>query len=397
MNITTDQYQCISILNDWWRKYSHQMIDIDARVGSGINQVVRFFIQSIGLDQREVAYLSLNQKHVLDLAYRTFHAYYLYGFLYKYTRTVDMDTLPVINPESSGIEVTWKKSIRKVDKRYKLLVVYDSSLLNQGTIHSLASLGLPIILLRDSQLLPSSDTFTFLREPNVRLEELNPDLGKNPLLYFAHKVSEGLIRFREGNYGNITIITKQKMNLYNLKSSDMVLTLTDENRKEINTIYREYILKRKNNITIPNEKVIIRGNLYNHILINSDENKIKLYLREGLVGYLTKVNKHALTSQHVPVEFRPEFYEESFTDMALDRKVIVPNQEFIEPIRTLQRVVVDNIVGAEYAYALTPDLARLSYWDKVILMMDDPYDFDIMRALLYSAITRAKDQLIIVL
>ena len=397
MNITTDQYQCLNALNSWWRKYNHQIIDIDARIGTGINQVIRFFIQTIGLDQREIAYLSLNQKHVLDLAYKTFHAYYLYGFLYKYSREVDLDSIPVVNPSSEKIKVRWKKTIRKIDKRYKLLVVYDSSLISKETINSLASLGLPIILLRDSQLLPSSDTFTFLRDPNVILRELNSDLGRNPLIYFAHKVSMGVINFKEGNYGNITIITKKKMNLYNMRSADMILTITNENRNEMNNIYREFILKRKNNITIPNEKVIIMGNLYNHKLVNHEENKIKLYLREGLVGNLIKINKHAMTMRYVPVEFKPEFYEEAFTDMALDRKFIVPNQEFIEPVSELKRVIYDNIVGAEYAYALTPDLARLSYWDRVILMLDYPYDDEMMRVLLYSAISRAKENLIMVL
>ena len=38
---------------------------------------------------------------------------------------------------------------------------------------------------------------------------------------------------------------EQAMNLYNLKSSDMTITLSDQLRNQINIIYREKILKHK--------------------------------------------------------------------------------------------------------------------------------------------------------
>jgi len=43
MNITTDQYQCLNALNSWWRKYNHQIIDIDAIYTSSIQSLDREF------------------------------------------------------------------------------------------------------------------------------------------------------------------------------------------------------------------------------------------------------------------------------------------------------------------------------------------------------------------
>ena len=390
MVMTNNQYLAISQLQEWWRKFNHQIIDIDAHVGTGIHQTLQFFIQLIQMDPREVAYLSLNQKQVLDLAYKKYHAYYLYGFLYKYTKTTKLDSLPILNPYTTKIDSQWKKSIRKIDKRYKLLIVYDSSLLKYETIRDLSSLGLPMILLRDSYLLPSPETFTFLREPNIELTELHPDLSRNPLVYFANKIRQK-IQFKEGNYDNINILSKKRMNLYNLRSADMILTLNDEGRREINSIYRERILKRKTPINILQEKLIVKEDMYSHKLVNKDEKKIKIYLRKGLVGYLTKINKHALYTRYVPIEFKPEFYHESFTNLTLDRKEL--NQ--IE--NTSRQILYDNIMKTEYAYALTPDLSRTSYWDKVILILDDAYDEELMKMLLYTSITRAKRQLNIII
>ena len=390
--LTNDQYVGISKLEKWYRKYHHQIIEISAIVGTGVWDLIQRFIDDEDLDPREVMYLSYNQKQVLELAAKRYHAYYINGIIYNYTRFVNFDTIPVINPNSNSLEYEWKKDVRKkIDKRYKLIVVFDSVLVNEMTLKDLCSFGLPIILIKDPMLLPAPDSYTFTRDANIVLREPHPNYIKNPIIYFAHKVITD-DRFTPGSYDNVTIVPKKQMNLYNLKSSDMNITLSDNLRNEINKIYREKIMKRRDTINVINERVIVTKDMYAHKLVNQDENKIKVYLRKGVIGHISKINHHAEITKYVPIEFRPEFYFEPFDDLVLDRyhlNGITYNSRQMAP---------DEYIQMEYAYALTPSLTRLSHWDKVTMIMDPNIEADeiVTRYMIYTAITRAKQTLTIV-
>lgn len=392
MTLTDDQYQGLYQLRRWYSKYQHQVIDISGTIGTGVLDLVQYFLSYTNLDPREIMWLSFNQKQVLELAYQKYHAYYLPYTVYKYRRIVDFDTIPVLNPTSTHVEDSWKKEVRKkIDPRYKMIVVFDSILLTYNMLYDLASFGLPIILLRDPMLLPAPNTYTFFREPNILLQDIHPKYSKLPIVYFANRILHDL-PLKLGIYDTVSVVLKKRMNLYNLKSSDMNICMTNDLRDEMNQIYRSKILHRKDMINTSHEKLIIRENAYNHKLINADENKVKVYLSQGLIGYISRINKHALTTKFVPFEFRPEFYHDSFDDIILDRhylnKVDFP----------VHQQIPDHSILAEYAYALTPDLARLSHWDKVTLILDqdDSMDNDLMRRMLYTAITRAKKMLTIV-
>lgn len=392
MELTNDQYYGLSILEKWYRKYQHQVIDIAGVVGTGTWDLVQIFINNEQFDPREVMYLSYNQKQVLELAAKRYHAYYINGIIYNYTRIVDLDTLPILNPHSVSVEYQWKKEVRKkVDNKYKLMVVMDSVLLNEETLRDLSSFGLPIILIRDPALIPAPDTYTFLRDPNIMLREVHPNYMHSPIVHFAHKILNG-DRLSPGSFDTVSVIPKRQMNLYNLKTSDMTITMSDEVRNNINTVYRDKIIKQKTSVNVLNERVIVTENMYGHKIVNQDEKKIKLYLTKGLVGYLSKINRHATSTKYVPVEFRPSFYHEAFDDLYLDRHYlngIVGNS---------RQIIPDEIFKVEYAYALTASLARLSHWDKVTLIMDPTNeDSELQRRMLYTGITRAKRLLTILL
>lgn len=394
MILTNDMYEGLSTLERWYRKQKHQIIDIAGVIGTGSWQMIQLFLDRNSLELTEVMYLSYDQKQVLELASRRYHAFYISNIIYNYTRYVDFNSLPVVNSQSDGvIQYQWKKEVRKkINSNYRIIIVFDSVLLSETALRDLASFGLPIILLRDPILLPSSDTYTFIREPNITLRELHPELSRNPIVHFANKVLNG-DRMRYGNYDTVSIVPRKQMNLYNLKSADMVLTMSDKLRDNINSIYREKILKQKTTRNIVGEKVIVMNNMYGHRLVNSDEKNIKLFLNKGMVGYLTKCNNHAIHTRYVLIEFRPEFYHEVFDDLVMDRHYL---NKFTAPSK---QIIPDEIIQLEYAYALTVPLARLSHWDKITIVADtdEEQDTGLQIRLLYSAIASARKSLTIIL
>jgi len=338
-------------------------------------------------------YLSFNQSHVLDLAFNGLHAYYINSRIYNHIRMVNFNTIPVLNRHSKEISYEWKKEVRKkIDKKYKLIVVLDATLLNYQTISDLSSFGLPIILVGDPMLLPASDSYTFLQDVNIELNEIGNEYLKSPVVYFAHKILNGE-RMEYGNYDNVSVVPRKQVNLFNLRSSDMNITISEKLKDEINILYRNKILKRKNIINVPDERVIVANTLYNRKLVNSDNEKVKVYLTKGTVGTLPKVNKHVVGTKYVGVDFRPDFYHEAFTDLMMDRhylnKIDVPSQQ----------LTPDEVIKFDYAYALTVPMTRVSYWDKVTLIVDQNEDEipELQQRLLYTAITRAKQSLTIII
>lgn len=391
MTLTNDQYVGLSKLRKWYRKYQHQYIEISGIISTGAFELVQAFIDVEQFDPREIMYLSFDQKQVIELASKRLHAYYIYNRIYNYDRIVNLDSLYVINPHSNGMEYQWKKRVRrKIDPKYKLIVVFDSLLLNDGMIYDLSTFGLPIICIRDPMLLPSEDSYAYTRDPNIELFEPHPDLIKDPIKYFAHIVATGN-SFKVGNYDTVSIIPRKQMNLYNLKSVDMSIALSNSVRDSINTTYRKNVLHKQSSITTVGERLLVTSNLYDQKLVNSDEKRIKVYLTKGIVGTVSKIYKHQESTRYVYTEFTPDFYFEPFTDLMLDRF------ELNHINAQSRQIVPDEIFHAEYAYALTPQLSRVNHWDKVTLITGyEETDPDLYIRMMYSGMTRAVKQLNII-
>lgn len=394
MILTDDMYDGLRKLEKWYRKYTHQFIEISGVIGTGTWQLVQKFLDDEDIDQKEVMYLSYDQKQVLELAAKKYHAYFINGIIYKYIHEIDFDTIPVINPKSTHVEGKWLKDVRKkIDPKYRIIVVFDSVLLDDNTVKDLSTFGLPVILIRDPMMIPISNSYTFLRDPNIKLREVHPDLYRNPIVYFAHKIlNDERIEF--GNYDNVSVIHKKEMNLYNLKSPDMIITLSDELRNYVNNIYREKVLKQRSIINVPGERMIVMRSMYGYKLVNKDEKRIKVYLTKGTIGNLVKCNRHVVNTRYVPISFQPEFYFEPFEDLVMDR-------HFLNHLQTTTRQIIpdeDEVIDLDYAYALTPALARYGHWNKITLINDTNAEIDhsYQQRILYTGIAKARQSLTLI-
>lgn len=392
MTLTNDMYNAQSKLNRWYKKYSHQIIEISGVIGTGTWEVVQAFIDDIGFDPREIMYLSYDQKQVIELASKRYHAYYLNGIIYKYYRHVDLKSIPGISRYSKEINFRWEKDVRKkIDPKYRLIIVFDSVLLNHQTLSDLGSFGLPIILVRDPGLTPSPDSFTFLKDPNIELRELHPELMKNPIVYFANKALVG-DKMTIGSYDTVSVVPKNRMNLYNMKSADMIITMTEDLSNNTNLIYRDKIMKFNPKYNYTGERVIVMNDLYGHKLVNEDEDRIRIYLTKGLVGNISKCNRHAAITKYIPIEFKTDFYYEPFTELYIDR-------HYLNGVETPSRQIVpDEVLKIRYAYALPVALTRLSHWDKVTVIANDIPECDeaIYQKMLYTAISRARSSMTLI-
>ena len=391
INLTSDQYNALNTLEYWYRKGSHQFIDMSGPIYTGTWDVLQVFLDTVGLDSREVMYLSYDQKQVHELAYNRYHCYHVYGYLYKYDRNVNIDSIPVVNSSSNKLEYTWTKRLRKkIDNRYRLIVVLDASLMNESTLWDISEYGLPVILIRDPYLLPAPDSYIYMRDPNITLEDASDAMMKNPVNVVSHSIITGQ-KLNVGSFSSASIIRRKDLHMYNLKSSSMNLTLSEEMRDTINTAYRSN-MKRSPQYTYTNERVYVSDSHYSEIITNSTEKHVKVYLMKGITGYLSKVYRHAAITRYVGCEFTPDFYHEPFTELYMDRDHLYHRET------NSRQMIPDDVVKFEYAYALTPLQSRMNHWDDVTLIMERPdeYDDTLMRMMMYTAVTRASKTITIV-
>jgi len=390
MAVTNDQYLALDQLKVWYRKYSKQFIEISGIVGTGTWEVVQEFIEATSLDPREVIYLSYDQKQVLELAYQGFHAYY-FNAIYRYTRITNFDSLALLNAKSPQIEYLWKKEVKdKFSSPYKLMIIFDSMLLTLQNIKDLATLSLPIILIRDPMLLPVPNSYTFLRDADIILREINPKYNDSLITYFTQKIIRG-DKIDYGSYGEVAVVPRKQLNFYNLRSADMIITLSEEVSGIFNQIYREQIIKAKGSINTVGERVIVAESLYDEVLKNKDNKKVKVYLSKGLIGSLSKVIKHAVGTRYIRVDLKPDGYHESFSDLSLDRF-------YLNRISASSRQEIPKeILQVEYAYALSAPLARNSHWDRTTVIFDSHTDDELETRLKYTAVTRTRKAMTLVL
>ena len=389
--ITNDQYIAYNKLNSWYEKYNHQIIELSGTIDTGVEEVVREFIKFQEFKPYEVLYLSKNQRQVVDIASQGNHCYFFDGFVYKYERIVDLDTMPVYSPKYKKVNYVYRKKIKKhSDIQYKLIVVYDSSLLTNEDINCLSIYEIPVILIKDPYLIPIQNSYIYNHIPNIELHDSVDKLLQNPIIYFINRILDDK-KLIIGNYSQLSITNKKNMNIYNLKSSNMILTLSTQLRSLINTVYREKILKQSTSKNIIGEKLILTNSLYNEKLSNNNEKRIKIYLHKGLVGNISRCYNHGVNTKYLNIDFKPDFYHESFEDIYIDRYLLNNINSVVS-----RQEIPDYVLNVEYAYALTPTLARLSYWDNVTLICDDIVDYTFRKILLYTSMTRCKKMLNII-
>lgn len=392
MTFTNDQYVSLDKLCRWYRKYQHQFIDVFGAIGTGTWDLIQAFIEASPLDPREVMYLSYDQKRVLELAYNGFHAYHLNNRIYSYQRFVDLNSLPLVNTSSTEIISEWKKKVRSgIDNRYRLIVVLDATLLNIRTLTDISSFGLPVILVGDPLLLPSPDSYAFARDPNILLRESNPELIRNPLVYFAHRIARG-DPLEHGTYETVNILPRKQMNLFNIRTSDMNITMGEGLRAEINNVYRSNVLKQAGTHTVVGERLLLTNTLYRERLKNPDNPKVRVYLTKGSIVHVERIPRHAAGTRFVNCDLRLDGYHDPFTDIFLDRYSLTGT----DPSLSKQDKPMEYAT-AEYAYALTVPKARLSHWAKVTVTLDrdDFEEGEIYRRMAYTAVTRATESLVL--
>jgi len=306
---------------------------------------------------------------------------------------------PIIDEETEKIIGWERKELTEV--AYDLIVIDEASMVGELIYQDLASYGIPILAVGDCfQLPPIEGSLNLMDKPDIKLEKIHRQAEGNPIIRLSMDVREcGYIR--EGSYGGKAakvIGTKHplvKQFIGNTKSfsNTMILCAFNKTRVSIN----DGIRKTFGRVGRPSsgERVICLRNNYNAqdcVIVN------------GAQGFITNI---ADANSHWEVQVKLD-NEEGYYFGAIDKDTFGNDQpEFttrkVQRFRLIPHLSVPEIeVGGldyfDYGYCLSVHKSQGSQAERVMVIEErsSAWSPEYFSRWLYTAITRASDQLLIV-
>lgn len=256
------------------------------------------------------------------------------------------------------------------DIDFDIIVIDEASMIDYKIFKDLEDYGIPIIAVGDhGQLPPIRGNFNLMEEPDITLEKIMRQAENNPIIKMSIMARE------EGNIPYCDLGTavktrdRSKINQHDFNDiNSIVLCATNKTRVAINSFARKIL--KKDGIPKQEEPLICLSN----------NNFKKVF--NGNIGILKKIFSHdEIFSVEVDMgDFK--YHGDIFKDQ-FNRRYLVEKPRGVDLF--------------DFAYAITTHKSQGSEWRHVTLYEERMNQSDDnWRRWLYTAITRAKESLLII-
>ncbi len=267
-------------------------------------------------------------------------------------------------------------------RRAKLVIIDECSMVDEALGRDLLSFGTPVLVLGDPGQLPPVKSgeggggFFTEHEPDVMLTEIHRQARENPIIQLAQEVREGG-RPAYGRYGDSRVIGRGDIDAEDVLAADQVLVGINRTRHNYNRRIRalkgfDGVLPAAGDKLVclrnSSEKGLLNGGLWRVTSLGA--------ARGTTLNMLVKSEDEGPLGASAKIRVLKDMFEKGPEAVPFDRRR--RTDEF------------------DYGYALTVHKAQGSQWDRVMLF-DESFAFrDSRERWLYTAITRAAEQITIV-
>ena len=417
LDLSTDQERALDALTDWWKSSNRQqLITLGGYAGCGKTTIVTIF-RNILADQYpslRIAFCAFTGKAASVMSVK----------LKKNVRSdiIENDFIGTIHSliyepvlDENGEITDWVR--RKKIGEYSLLIIDEASMVSRKMFEDLSDYGIPIIAVGDHGQLPPVDStgFNLMENPQIKLETLHR-FAENDGLIKASMMAriDGYIKF--GNYNDqvfrvtpkdplVKQFIKQRCGRFD---DSVVLCGFNKTRIDMNKKIRKSLGAIDDDLLLGDKVVCLKNNpravgcaVYNGMIgevikktVYSNAYDVSIKFSDYTYPYKGVVSKSGFNKE------KPDFGEFIiYKDLKMLRKAKGVGDYFAvgSIIKdSNQKVYLDNF---DYGYAITVHKSQGSEWSNVVVLEEKSKywaEGDMWRRWYYTAITRAKDKLLLV-
>lgn len=383
IRLTKDQRLTIRKAKIYYKSFrgNKKPFVISGIAGAGKTTIIRYLVKELNLDDSDIAYMSFTGKAVDVLNQKSIPARTIHSTIYT--------CHPVEDPETK--KTILKTTLRDEPYENKLFIIDEISMVSKDIMNDILSFRKPVICLGDHNQLPpigENHCHDFVMNADVRLTESIRHRDGNAILDVAtNALKTHYLRLgKKGN--NVRVINKPTRGM--LLNADQVIVGTNRKRIQLNRYFRKLqgIDAYKNPYPLKGEKLISKINNWKEF-IQSEKGYGELFLINGLVGYaVNDIDPH-----NDFLTFRP-YYHDISSFQAIKTETDFFTEEEVNIHKSLYEQKKHTF---DYAYAITCHSSQGSEFDNVIVYASDMWGtYEMRRKWLYTAVTRAKKKLTII-
>lgn len=419
---SNEQKEALEKIKQWYKSGTSQVFRLTGLAGTGKTYLLSHLEEELNCF---ILYLSYTGKASNNLAVRGLTSKTIHSVVYRPVKEMadPSDGLIIRIIEEMGLKCTPEVCKSKLIEAFgstpsekvlkfvrrdtaseevpSLLVIDEASMVSRTIYNDLISLGVKVLLCGDPGQLPPIETdkgWNCLANPDSTLHHIHRQQQNNPIIQAAHSIYAWKLNEITYNQpiqtesGMVLILTRtfrdndpnsEDKIRHLMMQADQVLCFTNKYRRSANDIMRK-MKGFDSPYPMPGDKLICTRN--NWTLVTDSVPLVNGQLGE-CVSFKIASKKHQGKSYDVGVlKFKPDY-----TDEVLTTKISLSafdNRE--EP----EDLPVDRF---DYGYAITVHKAQGSEWNTVLAVYDSNITVDNLKEWLYTAITRAKSQVILYL
>ncbi len=398
---TEDQVKAYGLITDWFFRSAKQIFVLAGYAGTGKTTLIkRVVLDALKLVPDEsAAFVTPTGKAATVLIRAGIPATTLHRLIYQ---SIVTEQEVEVNGKKITVEKLSFKRREHIDKDVKLIVLDEASMVSDEVIADLAGFGVKLLLCGDNAQLPPVEGFnSCLTLPDFTLETIVRQELDNPIIKLSKMAREGVyIPF--GRYGNTVAVTSKRIftgerRKQSLLNADQIICGINKTRAQINDEVRSY--RGLGALPQTGDKLICTQNNWETFI---DED-MRFNLVNGIIG--TAYKPFYDTDKSIGfMMFKPDFLEDYCPEaLPFDAGIFIAGNYwykrgdyFEKTDENGEPTGVFTLNRFEYGYCISCHKAQGSEFDNV-LVFDESYAFkEDKNRWLYTAITRAKEKLIIV-
>ncbi|MEM7429908.1 MAG: ATP-dependent RecD-like DNA helicase [Pseudomonadota bacterium] len=373
MEFSTQQDEALRAVSDWLKAPRPQVFRLFGYAGTGKTTLARQIAEDIDGD---VLFAAFTGKAAQVLRSRgAANARTLHSLIY---RPRGEETIEDSETGETTVSPTFSLNRSSPVSKARLVIVDECSMVDEALGLDLLSFGKPVLVLGDPGQLPpiSGGGYFTDAEPDFLLTEVHRQARDNPIIDLAMRVRNGEA-LDYGRYGDSRVIGKSDIDSDTVMDADQVLVGRNRTRRLYNSRIRT-LLDYEDALPVVGDRLVCLRNDAKKGLLNGSQWRVTS--RGGRPGLGLNVLAKALDEGPSGPSVRLRLLKRAFEE---------PNEDIPWAIKR-------RYDDFDYGYALTVHKSQGSQWDKIVLF-DESFAFQDSRSRwLYTAVTRAVEQITIV-